>query len=53
MGLIPALSTMFGLMPIFGHTVWLHAATAAAAAYFGYGHVAQVVPLEWEARRAS
>jgi hypothetical protein len=36
MGLIPGLNTMFGLMPLFGHNVWLHAATAAGAAYFGY-----------------
>ena len=36
MGLVPALQTTFGLIPIFGHDVWLHAATAAAAAYFGF-----------------
>jgi hypothetical protein len=36
MGLIPGLNTMFGLVPIFGHNVWLHAITALAAAYFGY-----------------
>jgi hypothetical protein len=36
MGLIPGLDTTFGLIPIFGHDVWLHALTAAAAAYFGW-----------------
>jgi hypothetical protein len=36
MGLVPALGTTFGLIPIFGHDVWLHAGTAAAAAYFGW-----------------
>lgn len=36
MGLIPALNTTFGLVPIFGHDVWLHALTALAAAYFGF-----------------
>ena len=36
MGLVPALRTTFGLIPIFGHDVWLHAVTAAAAAYFGW-----------------
>src|SRR6185295_17834597 len=36
MGLIPALGTTFGLIPIFGNDVWLHALTAAAAAYFGW-----------------
>ena len=36
MGLIPALNTTFGLIPIHGHDVWLHAVTAAIAAYFGW-----------------
>ena len=36
MGLIPQLSTTFGLIPIFGHDVWLHALTAIVAAYFGW-----------------
>ena len=36
MGLVPGLNTMFGLAPIFGHDIWLHALTAAAAAYFGW-----------------
>ena len=36
MGLIPGLNTLFGLLPIHGHDVWLHGATAAIAAYFGW-----------------
>jgi uncharacterized protein DUF4383 len=36
MGLIPGMSTLFGMLPMHGHDVWLHAATAAAAAYFGW-----------------
>ena len=36
MGLIPGLNTMFGLVPLFGHDVWLHLGTAAVAAYFGW-----------------
>lgn len=36
MGLIPALNTVFGLVPIHGHDVWLHAGTAIIAAYFGW-----------------
>jgi hypothetical protein len=36
MGLVPALNTVFGLMPLHGHDVWLHLGTAAAAAYFGW-----------------
>jgi hypothetical protein len=36
LGVIPGLNTMFGLIPIHGHDVWLHAGTAAIAAYFGW-----------------
>ena len=36
MGLIPGLNTTFGLIPIFSHDIWLHAVSAAAAAYFGW-----------------
>jgi hypothetical protein len=35
-GLIPGLNTLFGLTPLFGHDIWLHAATAIIAAYFGW-----------------
>lgn len=38
LGLIPATNTTFGLIPIYGHDVWLHALLAAAAAYFGFVH---------------
>jgi len=38
MGLIPGLNTTFGLVPLFGHDVWLHALTALLAAYFGWMH---------------
>lgn len=36
MGLVPALNTVFGLIPIHGNDVWLHAAIAIVAAYFGF-----------------
>ncbi len=36
MGLIPGLKDTFGLIPLFGHDVWLHALTALAGAYFGW-----------------
>jgi len=36
MGLIPGLDTTFGLIPLYGHDVWLHAVLAAVAAYFGF-----------------
>jgi len=36
MGMIPATNTAFGLVPLFGHDVWLHALTALSAAFFGW-----------------
>lgn len=36
MGLVPGLRTMFGIAPLFGHDVWLHAVLALGAAYFAY-----------------
>ncbi len=35
-GLIPATNTLFGLVPLFGHDIWLHGLTALIAAYFGW-----------------
>jgi hypothetical protein len=35
-GLIPGLQTLFGLVPLHGHDVWLHAVIAIAALYFGF-----------------
>jgi hypothetical protein len=43
MGLIPGLKTAFGLAPLYGHEVWLHALTAIAAAYFGFRTAARSV----------
>lgn len=36
MGLFPTLNVAFGLLPLYGHGIWLHAGTALAAGYFGY-----------------
>jgi hypothetical protein len=36
MGLIPGLNTTFGLVPLYGNDVWLHALLAIVAAYFGF-----------------
>lgn len=36
LGLFPVANTLFGLAPIFGHDVWLHAVSAIVAAYFGW-----------------
>lgn len=38
LGLIPLANTVFGLVPIYGHDIWLHALLAAVAAYFGFVH---------------
>ncbi|HEX2827823.1 MAG TPA: DUF4383 domain-containing protein [Burkholderiales bacterium] len=35
-GLVPALNTLFGLAPVYGNDVWLHAIAAIAAAFFGW-----------------
>lgn len=36
MGLIPGLRTTFGLIPLYGHDVWLHVLLAGIAGYFGF-----------------
>jgi hypothetical protein len=36
MGIIPRLNTTYGLIPLYGHDIWLHALIAIAAAYFGF-----------------
>jgi uncharacterized protein DUF4383 len=36
MGIIPGMNTLFGMLPIHGHGVWLYVGTAAVAAYFGW-----------------
>ena len=38
MGLIEGLNTTFGLIPLYGADVGLHAALAIVAAYFGFMH---------------
>ncbi|HYN12408.1 MAG TPA: DUF4383 domain-containing protein [Burkholderiales bacterium] len=48
-GLIPGLHTMFGLVPLYGHDVWLHLGTAVIAAYFGWRSTA----VSMERRRAA
>ena len=36
LGLLPGSRTLFGVMPIHGNDVWLHALTAALAYHFGW-----------------
>jgi hypothetical protein len=38
MGFIPVLRTTFGLAPVYGNNIWLHALLAIAAGYFGWVH---------------
>ena len=33
-----SLHTLFGLMPLYGNDIWLHAVLAIGAAYFGFFH---------------
>jgi hypothetical protein len=51
LGLIPATNTVFGLVPIYGHDVWLHALLAAVAAYFGFAWKASDAPVGAAVRR--
>ena len=51
MGLIPGMNTLFGLLPLHGHDVWLHAGTAAIAAYFGWREEAQMERRQTSERR--
>jgi hypothetical protein len=37
-GIVPGLNTMFGLVPLFGNDIWLHALLALVGAYFGWMH---------------
>ena len=36
LGLFPNANTLFGLVPIHSHDIWLHAVTAVISAYFGW-----------------
>ena len=36
MGLIPALQTLGGFVPVFGHAIWLHGLEALIGAYLGF-----------------
>jgi hypothetical protein len=37
-GLVPNLNSMYGMVPLYGNDVWLHAVLALVAAYFGWVH---------------
>jgi len=53
MGLIPVLNMTFGLIPLYGHDVWLHAGIAAMAAYFGFGQRMEPVEARESYRQAA
>ncbi len=42
LGLVPESDTLFGIVPLHGYDVWLHAGTAALAIYFGWHPAASV-----------
>lgn len=52
-GVIPVLNSTFGLIPLFGHDIWLHAGTAAVAAYFGFGQRSEKMEIRERYRRAA
>ena len=51
LGIIPATNRLFGLAPLYGHDIWLHALTAAVAAYFGWMAPAETVDTMDASRR--
>ena len=53
MGMVPGLNTVFGLLPLHGHDIWLHAGTAALAAYFGFGQRMEAMEIRERYRRAA
>jgi hypothetical protein len=38
LGLFPGANMMFGLVPLYGNDIWLHALLAVVAGYFGFVH---------------
>jgi hypothetical protein len=36
LGMLPVVNTLFGVMPLHSHDIWLHAITALAGAYVGW-----------------
>lgn len=36
LGLLPALNTVFGIVPLHSHDIWLHASIAVLTGYFGF-----------------
>jgi hypothetical protein len=53
MGLLPVLNMTFGLIPLYGHDIWLHAGIAAMASYFGFGQKLEAVETRSNYRRAA
>ncbi|MHC9419888.1 DUF4383 domain-containing protein [Sphingomonas citri] len=45
-GLVPGADTLFGLAPLYGNDVWLHALLAAIAGYAGFVSRASARPAE-------
>ena len=47
MGMLPALRTGFGIMPLYGHDIWLHGLEAVIGIYLGF-FAAQKSPIQIE-----
>ena len=50
MGFIPGADTMFGMAPLFGNDIWLHALTTIVTGYFGWVHKEREVGVASEGR---
>jgi hypothetical protein len=44
LGLFPVANMLFGLVPLYGNDIWLHALLAAIAGYFGWLHHERPLP---------
>jgi hypothetical protein len=53
LGFLPILNTLFGLVPLYGHDIWLHALLAGVAGYFGFIYHAEDVPATHSAAHRS
>jgi hypothetical protein len=49
-GFVPGLNTLFGLVPLYGHDVWLHAVVALATGYFGWAWESDQIVINRQAR---
>jgi hypothetical protein len=46
LGLMPITNTLFGIAPVYGHDLWLHAIIVLAAVFGGYGAASIPPPID-------